>query len=47
LPDTQYEKDIDRYHLLERLAETLKIWRFIEPERAPRLVRCALAEIRS
>jgi hypothetical protein len=39
LPDTEYEKAIDRYHLMERLAETLKLFRFIELERAQWLAK--------
>lgn len=34
LPDTKYEKAIDRYHLMERLAEALKLLGHSEQDRA-------------
>jgi hypothetical protein len=39
LPGTEYEKVIDRFHLMERLAETLKVFRLIEQERARQLAK--------
>jgi hypothetical protein len=39
LPDTSYEKAIDRFHLMERLAETLKLLGLYEHERAGRLAK--------
>jgi hypothetical protein len=39
LPDTKYEKAIDRFHLMERLAETLKLLRLLEQERAQMLAK--------
>lgn len=39
LPDTSYAKAIDRFHLMERLAETLKMFRLYEHERAGRLAK--------
>jgi hypothetical protein len=34
LPDTSYDKAIDRFHLMERLSESLKLLRLAETERA-------------
>lgn len=39
LPDTRYEKAIDRFHLMERLAETLKLFGLYEHERESRLAK--------
>jgi hypothetical protein len=39
LPGATYEKAIDRFHLMERLAETLKLFRLSEHERAGRLAK--------
>jgi hypothetical protein len=38
-PDTAYEKAIDRFHLMERIAETLKLFRCTEQERAQMLAK--------
>jgi hypothetical protein len=39
LPGTRYERAIDRFHLMERLADTLKLFRLLEHERAGLLAK--------